>query len=87
MCSVDFKDLIVKCLDSSKVGSLNGKEKALIALSGAIDVHCSHCIEQIKSIASELGATEAEIFEAETIGRKMKETCGRVRGLPVSITQ
>lgn len=87
MCSVDFRNLIVKCLDSSKVGSLNGKEKALIALSGAIDVHCSHCIEQIKSIASELGATEAEIFEAETIGRRMKETCKSGRGLSASIPQ
>lgn len=75
MCAMDFKQYCMQIIRPLENSLLNGKVKALVALSGALDVHCVRCVEQIRSAARELGATDGEIAEAESIARRMKEGC------------
>ncbi len=51
-----------------KNGALSAKEKALIALAGAVAVQCDYCVEFHKGVAISAGATKEEMLEAASIG-------------------
>ncbi|MCG2659059.1 MAG: carboxymuconolactone decarboxylase family protein [Kiritimatiellae bacterium] len=61
--------------------NLDIKTKALIGLACAVTGFCSHCHGQCVSLAWKLGASPAEIEEAEAIALRIRERCNNETGL------
>ena len=62
-------------------GSLDSRAKALIALATAVSSYCSHSHGYFADMAKKLGATEAEIEEAEEIAMRVRQRCDNEMGL------
>jgi AhpD family alkylhydroperoxidase len=62
-------------------GALDPKTKALIAVSTATATSCTHCRGRFKATASQLGATEEQIDEAERLALRMRERCRNESGI------
>ncbi|MFH1857369.1 MAG: carboxymuconolactone decarboxylase family protein [Candidatus Omnitrophota bacterium] len=62
-------------------GALEPKTKALVAVATAVSTFCTHCHGQFRATAKNLGATEEEIEEVETIALRMRQRCENETGL------
>ena len=66
---IDVGDLVLR------TSNLDTKTKVLVGLACAVTGFCSHCHGQCASWARKLGASQAEIEEAESIALRVRERC------------